>query len=305
MKPKDLVLAQTLSGGLQTFSQNIRPLPGIHNQENREVLVEQLIESLHRIKYIKLIAERDISNQRADPTSDLFDPQKAAILHLRNGHIDEAFWLIFLSVHFGKNNRGGWRYARETYDGFNHGRWTWAEISSNIDDFKAWFEGSLAVLGRPGGGFGNHRKYESLGRTGIVVESYVSWIGPHQSHQAKIHGSIAIAGDNPKELFAYLYKDMSCVKQFGRTGKFDYLTMIGNLGLAPIAPDSTYMTGATGPLDGARLLFSGNKISNLSYSILDTWLKELDQGLNVGMQVIEDALCNWQKSPAIFKPFRG
>lgn len=27
--------------------------------------------------------------------------------------------------------------------------------------------------------------------------------------------------------------------------------------------------------------------------------------LKVDMQVLEDALCNWQKSPYIFMPFRG
>jgi hypothetical protein len=34
-------------------------------------------------------------------------------------------------------------------------------------------------------------------------------------------------------------------------------------------------------------------------------LIELDADLKVGMQVLEDALCNWQKSPAHFERFRG
>jgi hypothetical protein len=39
--------------------------------------------------------------------------------------------------------------------------------------------------------------------------------------------------------------------------------------------------------------------------VLEEWLVQLGAGLGVGMQVLEDALCNWQKSPVQFKRFRG
>ena len=52
---------------------------------------------------------------------------------------------------------------------------------------------------------------------------------------------------------------------------------------------------------GARLLFGGNN----SLVSLNNWLVELGAELNVGMQVLEDALCNWQKSPDKFRRFRG
>ena len=61
------------------------------------------------------------------------------------------------------------------------------------------------------------------------------------------------------------------------------------------------MQGSTGPLKGARLLFGENATS----AALDPRLVELGAELGVGMQVIEDALCNWQKSPDRFVPFRG
>jgi hypothetical protein len=97
---------------------------------------------------------------------------------------------------------------------------------------------------------------------------------------------------------------MSAVKSFGRTARFDYLTMIGKLGLAPIEPGSAYLQGATGPVKGARLLF-GDAHAVLSLKELDIRLVQLGGELNVGMQVLEDALCNWQKSPQKFRPFRG
>jgi hypothetical protein len=106
---------------------------------------------------------------------------------------------------------------------------------------------------------------------------------------------------NRREAFNELYRSMHVVASFGRMARFDYLTMVGKLGLAQIEPGSTYMQGATGPINGARLLF-GERASALD---LDAWLVELEGELHVGMQVLEDALCNWQKSPAEFVPFRG
>jgi len=115
------------------------------------------------------------------------------------------------------------------------------------------------------------------------------------------------AGGDPRKTFDDLYRSLK-VASFGRTAKFDYLTMIGKLGLAPIEPGSTYMQGATGPLTGARLLFGGRKSAALRPGELEAWLVELDAQLQLGthgMQVLEDALCNWQKSPRRFVRFCG
>jgi hypothetical protein len=98
---------------------------------------------------------------------------------------------------------------------------------------------------------------------------------------------------------------MHAVRRFGRTARFDYLAMVGKLGLAQIEPGSAYIQGSTGPVVGARLLFGGRKNADLSALYLDQWLVEIDAELNVGMQVLEDALCNWQKSPVKFDRFRG
>ena len=43
-----------------------------------------------------------------------------------------------------------------------------------------------------------------------------------------------LVGQNPYETFDDLYRSMVAVDRFGRLGKFDYLTMLGKLGFAPI-----------------------------------------------------------------------
>ena len=84
--------------------------------------------------------------------------------------------------------------------------------------------------------------------------------------------------------------------------------MVGKLGLAPIEPDSAYLKNSTGPLAGAKLLFGGNKTASLRPDNLEECLVDLEAHLDLGpfgMQVLEDGLCNWQKSPKSFMPFRA
>jgi len=313
VRPGDLCRAQQLATTLRAFARERHSLPGIRARDNREAFLEQLIESIRRVEYIAVIQTRDISPLRADPSSDLFDPLKAAILRHRQGHIDEAFWLVLLSVYFGKNRRTGWRLARDVYSGLgNVHPWDWARTTADPQRFREWLGEHQARL-RGGDGiarsFGNHRKYESLDAwsprgTGAAVESYVTWVGPHASHQMLLEETQRRVGTDRRRLFDDLYHSMT-VASFGRTAKFDYLTMVGKIGLAPIEPGSTYMQGATGPLTGARLLFGRATTSNLTSAILEARLVELEAELNVGMQVLEDALCNWQKRPNKFRPFRG
>jgi hypothetical protein len=115
---------------------------------------------------------------------------------------------------------------------------------------------------------------------------------------------VRAAGNDPHAIFDTFYRSMQ-VTRFGRLAKFDFLALVGRLGLAPIIPGSTYLKNATGPLRGARLLFGGTPNADLSERDLETWIRELDATLHVGLQVMEDSLCNWQKNPLVFVHFRG
>jgi hypothetical protein len=308
VRPADRLLAQRFDSTLDAFDRDVRPLPGIDIPAQRAAFLEQLVESERRVRYFAVLREHPRSAGYADPTSDIFDPISGSLVKSRAGDIEEAFWLAFYAVHFGKNLRGGWRYAKEVYGALGNGNhWTWVRTSANPTAFRNWLTANEEHIRRdaPPGGFSNHRKYQSLSGasengTGAAFESYINWIGP-AGHVAKFNAALQEAHNSPTQTFANLYRSMRAVRSFGRLGKFDYLTMIGKLGLAPIRANSTYMTIAKGPITGARLLFG----QDVSPKTLDQWLIELDVALNVGMQVLEDALCNWQKSPAQFVPFRG
>lgn len=298
-----------LTASLAHFDREKRPLPGISDGAARAAFLEQLLESIHRVRFVAVLRNRNLNNLRSEPNHELFDPLRAAILQQRQGNIEEAFWMVFLFVHFGKHTHAGWRYAREVYGRLGNGsRWGWANTSVDPAGFRAWLDAHQDDLKREGipRGFGNHRKYESLDAyspngTGAAVETYVGWVSPPRTHQEMMEDASRRAGGDPRKAFDGLYHSMSAVARFGRTARFDYLTMVGKLGLAVIEPPSTYMEGSTGPVRGARLLFGGRE----NATTLDSWLVELETQLHVGMQVLEDALCNWQKSPNEFKPFRG
>ena len=310
MRPKDIARAQEMTESLERFAREVHPLPGMRDAAHRDALVGQLIESVRRIEYVRLIAKKQHGAERADPTSELFDPLRAAIIAKHAGDFEEACWLVFLSTHCGKNLHSGWRLARLIYSGGGQ-PWTWTRISTGVATFRDWLGSHQRYL-KPDGrcGFGNHRKYESLDArskngTARVIASYVAWVCPYGNHAGRIERSIREAGNNPHRAFDNLYGSMNTVMRFGRMAKFDYLTMLGKMGLAEIEPGIPYMKAATGPARGARLLFGGKLNARLSGRELEDLTVRLGREVNVGMQVMEDAICNWQKCPGRFRAFRG
>ncbi len=307
MNDRDYAEAQKHEERLKYFHQNVAPLHGIQPVPNMLSFLQQLIDSLHRVRYVKVILSRSISSARADPYSPYFDPLRAAILSWRSNDVDNAFWLVFLATHCGKNLRTGWQLSAEIYGALgDRAPWTWVEVSQRTSEFTAWLSHNHH---RIQGKFGNHRKYESLkpggNGTAAAVASYVHWIAQAGGHQLLMNQLIHDFGNSPRALFNAMYTDMSSVHRFGRTGKFDYLTMLSKLEFAPIEADSPYIMEATGPLSGARLFFDGKIDSASTPRSMENRVIELESALGVGMQVLEDSLCNWQKSPGKYVAFRG
>lgn len=314
LRPGDRARAARLRDAILEFDAGVQRLPGIHPDGYLDCLVAQLIDSLRRIEFAHWVRDGDHDLRRMEPGSGLFDPLKAAVLYNRRGDADEAFWLVFLATHFGKHEKDGWLLAEAVYGRLGQGGlWNWLHTSGGLSEFRAWVGQNEATL-RGGDGvkrrFSNHRKYESLRADSpiglpAVVESYVNWIAPPRTHQVLVRETHQRVGQNPREVFGDLYLAMDAVIRFGRLGKFDYLAMLGKLGIAPIEPDSAYLREATGPLRGVRLLFEGDSSLSQGDRALDDRLEAFEEHLGVGMQVLEDALCNWQKNPADHIHFRG
>ncbi|WP_353342930.1 hypothetical protein [Litorivita sp. NS0012-18] len=307
-------LATQLDTRLLDFSQNVTALPGVASPQHRRVLTLQIIDSLRRTQFVRSISIRPVVAARSDPLSGLFDPLRAAV-HFRNtGQFDEAHWVAFLGTHCGKHETYGWRLAAAVYSGLQSPNpWSWANVSANPGQFTNWLTNNQQVMlnGQNHYHFSNHRKYESLdvtkqNHTGLVVSSYVNWVNQFGGHSALLNAIQTEVGQNPTAVFDRFFSLMSAnVVRFGRLGTFDHVCMLGKLDLAPIVPGKTYIKNATGPRKGAHLLIDGQRDGTTPAGTLEAKLIEIGDFLNLGMQELEDSLCNWQKNPSLYTHFVG
>lgn len=314
MRANDRQHAERIKRQLRRYSGSVEPLPGIESSASLDTFVFQIIESIRRVRYVSEVAARPISPLRLNPSSDLFDPIRAAIVLHRAGQFDEAGWLIFLFTHFGKNLKSGYRLLRDVYGRLGvQGNWSWKRTSNDAFGFRQWLDKhSLALKSDQTGhrAFGNHRKYQSLDAwkengTGSAVESYITLIKRAGGHQEFFAQALTSSNGDGRAAFRRLYKQMDAVKSFGRTAKFDYLSMVGKTSLALIEPDSVYFGAATGPVSGAKLLFHGDESARISVRDLEQSADALADAIEIGKQPMEDSLCNWQKSPTTPVRFRG
>jgi hypothetical protein len=305
----------TLKSEIIQFSESVRYLPLVEDESMVNTLAKQLVDSTRRVEYARRISLKGGSKEIANPSNTSFNPIKAAVYHRNNENLDEASWLVFLSTHFGYSPSSKWLLVSDIYGRLGESQlWSWDSVSKDIDGFTNWCkknkEGIEALrLERK---FGNHRKFESLKvdakrSLSKVFASYVEMIGNSGlgAHKAFFSNALKFNDNSKYDTFDYLYRQTKNIFSFGRTGQFDYLTMLGKLDIVEIEPPKTYMSGATGPKAGARLLF-GDK--DMKVYELEKELFNLNSNLSInpfGMQVLEDALCNWQKSPKKYIHFRG
>jgi hypothetical protein len=305
---KDNAKFDNITAALASFPADEYPLVGLTNEARVSVLAAQILDSIRRIEYLNAVSARSKSPALHTPYSGSFEPFGGAAVLYNTGDVDHAYWLVYLATHFGKHKDDGWNLIEDIYGRFGQGGvWDWAAASQNPQALSQWLAEVHPGLTRAGRSrrFGNHRKFETLKAgpkgTGHAVSTYVNWVMAHGSHAALIKAVQGEVGQNPQEVFAYLYKDLGKVAKLGRLGKFDLLCNWSNLLIAPIFPDKSYIAGSTGPKDGAKLLFG----KGLSIKKLELAAKQLGSHLDISPQAVEDALCNWQKSPEKYKFFRG
>lgn len=310
MRKNYLADARRIADAIEHYEATVARLPGIADPKRREALIEQIIDSEQRVRYFDMLQSRALSAASGDPHDEAFDPLKASIIHRDNGNLDEAIWLAFLFVHFGRHRKAGWRYVRDVYGALGGEPWTWERTSNDITSFRFWLDDHQDDLRRAPGphGFGNHRKYESLKAwtptgTGEAFDSYILWVHDGGGDHAERISTFSAA--TPEARFAEFYRSLAQVKRLGRIGRFDYLMTLKKLGLADIAPPHSYLVGATGPLTGARLLLAGEDSVQLSAREAQGKLSEFSRVTDLSPDIMEDAVCNWQKSPTKYVRFSG
>lgn len=270
--------------------QKMHKLPGLEMEESRLVFIAKLMDSQKSLRARKM---HKFSGS-IDPDKNDFNPLKAIWEHSQKKCFDEAVWLIFLTTHFGEDAAES---IRNFYGKFGKGCWDWESVYTDPDAVRKWMvsnEERVKSLK-----FGNHRKYRTnnpnspIG-TAAVIRSFVEWVdqkGQGSPYRALLNISQA---DTPENKFDKAYHEIS-LKQFGRTGKFDFLCLLGNLNILEASPPHCYLVGSTGPKNGALKMLTGKSNGPVTNKIAET-IEQLRKHLSVAAEVMEDALCNWQKS---------
>ncbi len=209
------------------------------------------------------------------------------------GDLDEAAWRAFLAAYFGRASmREGQRdSAFALLCGFTEKPvWTWRRVSADPKAFEAWLTEKAAYVAQLG--FGNHRKPRSrfdTPRLWRAINSFLREVAAFAGSPAKFI-TPGTGKSTDQDRFHDLYTRVDRVWTFGRLGSFDFVELIGDLGLARVEAGSCYLDGATGPKSGAILLFGKRPVGEL-----DRLAVQLARDLGVLPAILEDALCNWQK----------
>ena len=281
---------------LARYESEVCTLPGIAADGRRSEFVEHLVDSGHRSDSLRASAEGHVDGGCSDPSCEDFDPLCAAVSHHRRGDIEEACWLVFLATAFDISPVHGWDIIAAVYRRENGpGLWDWDAASAEVVLLREWLQRNRWRFAGPV--FGNHRKFESLKErigVGRTIESYVAWVHRAGSHQARLDKARRAA-----DPFGALFGSMEGIWRFGRLARFDYLCCLESLRITDFAPRKAYLQGATGPLEGAQRMYGApNGTWAGDPRGLDDRLVELEGYLNVGFDVLEDALCDWQKHPS-------
>ncbi len=204
----------------------------------------------------------------------------------KSGNQNEAIWRAFLAGHFGRPScspasSNEVKSAGQFLCGFSTSpMWTWERVSSKPLDLRNWLSSHRTQLQALT--FGNHRKYQSKKPDALfaVISSFLRWVknrGGTPTQAFQINKS-----ESPENNFNTLHEAMQYIYQFGRTGSFDTLCLMGEMGLISIRPGSCYLKGATGPLKGAKKLWG-----NFDEEKLTALADEMAQQLGVRIEVLE------------------
>lgn len=213
------------------------------------------------------------------------------------GDLDEAFWRAFIAGHFGRTSANPNKPAQVMSAArllFGFGSvpyWTWERFRAQPVSFMKWLDEQRLALRNLS--FGNHRKFESKRprKLWAVFKSFYDLVQKHGDGPSALFDCGSEKAPTPAARFQEFDTRLKSVERFGRTARFDLLTLLRDVGLIDAEPDSCYLRGSTGPLKGARRVWGRRSVREL-----DHVASEFSRRIGVPPQVVEDALCAWQKN---------
>jgi len=207
-------------------------------------------------------------------------------------------WVLYIATYFGKSSISKWElFNRATFDKkrsimlFENIQKDLSKYINYLSSFN-FFDGCT---------YSNHRKFTAKRLTGEK--------GVFGSMEYFVKNIDQYSVENKMD-FHTMYKLAEKIPNFGRLAAFDFSSSLVKCGLNIEEPQSMYAEHSTGPLDAIDLLV---RLTNQKYSRNDKfklcsdlmrWFQENSNIFMIG-QVLEDALCNWNKNTSKYIKYRG
>ena len=261
------------------------------------VLAKQSNDSIRRIDIYKTYRLRAI--QAAEEKRDFFHTSNPFVLSQRSDlNVKNKIWLIYLATYFGKSESSGWNlFLRAAFDG-NNQFILFEKIEADIEKYFRYLE-SFDFF--ENANFSNHRKFTKKALDGEK--------GFFRSMTYLVE-NIEDFCNSEKIEFHEMYKMAIEIPNFGRLASFDFTSSSVKCGLKVNEPQSMYASHSTGPLQALGLLLRlcNREVTRQSQIELSNhlvqWFNENTDIFMVG-QVLEDAICNWQKNPRKYIYYKG
>lgn len=253
-------------------------------------LAFQTKDSIRRIEvYTAYKTRAELADQTGLPYSFSTNPlvlaQRPSISSL------SKLWFLYLATYFGKSKTSKWELSKRAI--FRN-----AEeiilVEEILEERNSYFNGLEKMDFFANCNFSNHRKYTKkalLGKNGFINSANYFLNNIYQFNFPEITD------------FDYTYNRALKIPLFGRMAAFDYICSLCKCNLNVNEPTSMYLKYSTGPRAGFRYLLNlcGSEISSIEDVVqfgneLQEWFQENTEIFLVA-QVLEDAICNWQKSP--------
>ena len=271
-----------------------RVIAEILNSEFQEPIIDclsrQMIDSIRRVLIFRTYLERaekaEIENLPYFHTSNPFTLAQRSSLSL-----DSRIWHNYVATYFGKSNKSKWMLFNRATFREDKSLITFEDILDNPEEY---FEYLRSISFFDNSSYSNHRKYtkKSLeGDKGVFLSFYY------------VMENIHLFKAETVSAFDVIYRNSLSIPNFGRMAAFDFSCNLCKCGLNVLEPESMYQRYSTGPLSALRNLLTladvPNPDKNFQVSFGDDLLTWFDDNSNIYMlaQVLEDTICNWQKSP--------
>lgn len=263
-----------------------------------DTLSMQTIDSIRRVKIYETYQFRaDIADAKGLPYSYTSNPFSLA--QRTSLSIETRVWVIYVATYFGKSDTSKWKLFNNVAFRSDNSLITFEEI---IDNKEGYFDYLRNMNFFEGSKYSNHRKYtrKSLDGERGVLTSF-EFMLDHMNQ-------FCLNAFSP---FDTIYQQALNIPNFGRMAAFDFTCSLSKCGLNVDQPTSMYHKYSTGPLDAINdiLILAGveSPNNNLKVTFGDELLNWFNTNYEIYMlaQVLEDAICNWQKSPTSYFRYFG